>query len=256
MGVAVRMAVLEALARHLPQRDETRMSRRPIALRQRPPRRPARGLDERGARARRDGRHRRRRRGVAAPARPRAPRSSTARGAGAGARASSTCASSSASPAPSIARRSRPASEAAAAGGVTTHRLMPDTDPVDRRPGDRRLRAAPRPRHGDRQRPSRRRRSPRASHGREMTEIGLLQEAGAVAFTDGAHAIANAQVMRRALTYARDFGALVVHARRGCRPRRRRRHERGRVRHAARPCRHPARGRDRSCSSATSASSR
>ena len=44
-----------------------------------------------------------------------------------------------------------------------------------------------------------------------MAEIGLLAEAGAVAFTDGAQSVANAQVMRRALTYARDFGALIVH---------------------------------------------
>jgi dihydroorotase len=47
--------------------------------------------------------------------------------------------------------------------------------------------------------------------GREMTEIGLLSEAGAIAFTDGARSVTNAQVMRRALTYARDFGALIVH---------------------------------------------
>ncbi len=47
--------------------------------------------------------------------------------------------------------------------------------------------------------------------GAEMTEIGLLKAAGAVAFTDGAHSVTNAQVMRRALTYARDFDALIVH---------------------------------------------
>jgi dihydroorotase len=47
--------------------------------------------------------------------------------------------------------------------------------------------------------------------GREMTEFGLLREAGAVAFTDGRHTIANSLVMRRALTYARDFGAVVAH---------------------------------------------
>jgi dihydroorotase len=44
-----------------------------------------------------------------------------------------------------------------------------------------------------------------------MTEIGLLLEAGAIAFTDGARSVTDAQVMRRALTYARDFGALVIH---------------------------------------------
>jgi dihydroorotase len=44
-----------------------------------------------------------------------------------------------------------------------------------------------------------------------MTEIGLLKAAGAVAFTDGAKSVINAQVMRRALVYARDFDALIVH---------------------------------------------
>jgi len=44
-----------------------------------------------------------------------------------------------------------------------------------------------------------------------MTEIGLLKAAGAVAFSDGDKSVTNAQVMRRALTYARDFDALIVH---------------------------------------------
>src|SRR6187431_1398711 len=47
--------------------------------------------------------------------------------------------------------------------------------------------------------------------GEEMTEIGLLKAAGAVAFTDGDRSVTNAQVMRRTLTYARDFDALIVH---------------------------------------------
>jgi dihydroorotase len=47
--------------------------------------------------------------------------------------------------------------------------------------------------------------------GDEMTEIGLLKAAGAVAFTDGDKSVTNSQVMRRALTYARDFDALIVH---------------------------------------------
>jgi dihydroorotase len=38
-----------------------------------------------------------------------------------------------------------------------------------------------------------------------------LKAAGAVAFTDGDKSVTNAQVMRRALTYARDFDALIVH---------------------------------------------
>jgi dihydroorotase len=44
-----------------------------------------------------------------------------------------------------------------------------------------------------------------------MTEIGLLKAAGAVAFTDGEKSVTSAQVMRRALTYASDFDALIVH---------------------------------------------
>ena len=47
--------------------------------------------------------------------------------------------------------------------------------------------------------------------GEEMAEMGLLKAAGAVAFSDGAKSVVNAQVMRRVLVYARDFGALVAH---------------------------------------------
>ena len=46
--------------------------------------------------------------------------------------------------------------------------------------------------------------------GKELTEIGILAEAGAIAFTDGDRAIANAQVLRRALSYARTYGLLIV----------------------------------------------
>ncbi|NQV56557.1 MAG: dihydroorotase [Rhodospirillales bacterium] len=46
--------------------------------------------------------------------------------------------------------------------------------------------------------------------GKELTEMGLLAEAGAVAFTDGDKVIADAQVMRRALTYARTFGLIII----------------------------------------------
>ncbi len=45
--------------------------------------------------------------------------------------------------------------------------------------------------------------------GREMTEIGFLLDAGAVAFTD-ARAVASAQVFERCLTYATGLGALVI----------------------------------------------
>lgn len=102
------------------------------------------------------------------------------------------------------------ASQAAAAGGVTTIVCQPDTSPAIDDPAtvDFVLRRA---------------RDTAIVHvhpmaaltkgleGQEMTEIGLLKAAGAVAFTDGAKSVTNAQVMRRALTYARDFGALIVH---------------------------------------------
>jgi dihydroorotase len=102
------------------------------------------------------------------------------------------------------------ASQAAAAGGVTTIVCQPDTSPAIDDPAivDFILRRA---------------RDTAIVHvqtmaaltkgleGKEMTEIGLLKAAGAVAFTDGARSVTNAQVMRRTLTYARDFDALVVH---------------------------------------------
>lgn len=46
--------------------------------------------------------------------------------------------------------------------------------------------------------------------GRELTEMGILAEAGAVGFTDGDKAIANALVMRRALSYAKTFDLLII----------------------------------------------
>jgi dihydroorotase len=104
----------------------------------------------------------------------------------------------------------RTASAAAAAGGVTTIVSMPDTNPVLDDPAivDFVLRRA-RDTALVRVRPAAA--LTKGLGGREMTEIGLLTEAGAIAFTDGARSVANAQVMRRALTYARDFGALVIH---------------------------------------------
>src|ERR1700746_893986 len=102
------------------------------------------------------------------------------------------------------------ASQAAAAGGVTTIVSQPDTSPAIDDPAivDFVLRRA--------RRPSIVHVQPMAAltkglRGEEMAEIGLLKAAGAVAFTDGARSVTNAQVMRRALTYARDFDALVVH---------------------------------------------
>ncbi|MEL6227516.1 MAG: amidohydrolase family protein, partial [Pseudomonadota bacterium] len=47
--------------------------------------------------------------------------------------------------------------------------------------------------------------------GHEMTELGLLKRAGAVAFSNGKQSVMNASVMRNALLYAKDFDALIVH---------------------------------------------
>jgi dihydroorotase len=102
------------------------------------------------------------------------------------------------------------ASQAAAAGGVTSIIMMPDTDPVidsvalvefvKRMARDTAVVNV----------------HPAAAitkelHGEEMTEFGLLKEAGAVAITEGRKTIANTLLMRRALTYARDFGMVVAH---------------------------------------------
>lgn len=101
------------------------------------------------------------------------------------------------------------ASAAAAAGGVTTLVCMPDTNPVIDGPAivDFVLRRA-RDTASVNVLPAAA--ITKGLAGREMTEFGLLAEAGAVAFTDGLRAVTNAQVMRRALTYARDFGALLM----------------------------------------------
>lgn len=101
------------------------------------------------------------------------------------------------------------ASLAAAAGGVTTILTQPNTKPVidgvslveyvARRRGDDILvnihpMAA----------------ATKKLEGREMTEIGLLTQAGAVAFTDGRQAVADASVLWKILKYGRMFDALVV----------------------------------------------
>ncbi len=50
----------------------------------------------------------------------------------------------------------------------------------------------------------------KGTNGEELAELGMLSEAGAVAFTDGTKAVNNAQVMRRALSYASTFDLLLV----------------------------------------------
>ena len=46
--------------------------------------------------------------------------------------------------------------------------------------------------------------------GREMTEIGFLKDAGAVAFTDFTNVIKNSKILLRALSYAKSLDALVI----------------------------------------------
>ena len=124
--------------------------------------------------------------------------------------ASSTCAPSSASRAAAHRETLKSAGEAAAAGGVTTIVSMPDTSPVLDDPAviDFIVRRA-RDTSIVNIRPAAA--LTKGLQGQEMAEIGLLKEAGAIVFTDGARSVTNAQVMRRALTYARDFDALIVH---------------------------------------------
>jgi dihydroorotase len=103
------------------------------------------------------------------------------------------------------------ATAAAAAGGVTTIVANPATNPPIDDPAvvDFLLRRA---RDTGRVRVLPAAALTKGLAGKEIAEIGLLQAAGAVAFTDGSRSVSSAQVMRRALTYARDFDALVMHA--------------------------------------------
>ena len=101
------------------------------------------------------------------------------------------------------------ASRAAAAGGVATIIVMPNTDPVIDEPSlvdfiKRRAAATACVRV-----------VPMAAltkhlAGQVMTEMGLLKEAGAIAFSDADRTLSNARVMRLALSYASTFDALVV----------------------------------------------
>ncbi|MEZ5836469.1 MAG: dihydroorotase [Geminicoccaceae bacterium] len=98
---------------------------------------------------------------------------------------------------------------AAAAGGVTSVALLPGTNPPVDDPAMLQFVA----------RKARQLRSvkiypyaalTRGLAGQQLAELGLLREAGAVAFTDGAKALADAQMMRRALAYATSIDALIV----------------------------------------------
>ena len=101
------------------------------------------------------------------------------------------------------------AAEAASAGGITTVASLPDSRPAIDDPALVRLLRA----RGDetgRLTVLPYAAATRGCDGRELAELGLLREAGAVAFTDGARAIADARLMRLTLSYARGFGAMIV----------------------------------------------
>src|SRR5271165_1619616 len=101
------------------------------------------------------------------------------------------------------------AAGAAAAGGITTLAALPDTQPAIDDPALVQLLRTKGEETG----------SltilpygavTRGCRGEELAEIGLLREAGAVAFTDGSRAIGPSRLMRVALAYARGFGGRIV----------------------------------------------
>ena len=100
-----------------------------------------------------------------------------------------------------------PDRKAAAAGGITTTVLQPNrTPPIDN--DAMIIRAAAN--GGGNVRVRVMGAATRALAGEAMAEIGLMAEAGAVAFTDGRTAVADSELMRRILEYAGMFGGLIV----------------------------------------------
>lgn len=102
------------------------------------------------------------------------------------------------------------AGEAAAAGGVTSFVMMPDTTPVvdDGALIDFLIRRA--------KATSKVNVLPAGAitkglDGQEMTEFGLLKEAGAVCITDGRHSIQSTSLLRTMMSYAANYGLTVVH---------------------------------------------
>lgn len=101
------------------------------------------------------------------------------------------------------------AAEAAAAGGITTLAALPDTLPAIDDPALVRLLRARGEETGSLTI------LPYGAvttgcRGEELAELGLLAEAGAVAFTDGSRALGSARLMRLVLSYARGFGGRIV----------------------------------------------
>jgi dihydroorotase len=101
------------------------------------------------------------------------------------------------------------ASAAGAAGGVTSIAALPNTDPVIDDVAGLEF-VARRAREMRKVKVYAYAGVTKGLAGKDLTEMGLLAESGAVAFTDGLNAVADARVMRRALSYARTFGALIV----------------------------------------------
>ena len=101
------------------------------------------------------------------------------------------------------------ASESALAGGITGLVCMPDTEPViDQIPIIEFIEKRARETNGVKIYPA-------ASitkniEGKQLTEMGLLLEAGAILFTDANRSISNTKIMKQALTYAKNFDALIM----------------------------------------------
>ena len=102
------------------------------------------------------------------------------------------------------------AGEAAAAGGITSFVLMPDTTPVidDGALVDFILRRA---RDTAKVNVLPAAAITRGLKGEEITEFGLLKEAGAVALTDGRQSIQSAGLLKSAFAYAKNFDLLTIH---------------------------------------------
>ena len=102
------------------------------------------------------------------------------------------------------------ATAAAAAGGVTSILALPNTNPPVDDPAvvDFLLRRA---RDTGRVRILPSAAITKGLRGEDIAEIGLLLQAGALAFSEGSRSIRNARILRRAMVYARDFDALIIH---------------------------------------------
>jgi dihydroorotase len=101
------------------------------------------------------------------------------------------------------------AAQAAAAGGITSIAVLPDSKPVIDDPALVRFIAARGEETGSVSLIPYAA-ATRGCAGEELAEYGLLQAAGAAAFTDGRRAIASSRLMRRALSYASGFSLRII----------------------------------------------